>query len=96
MKMSITVEEAVTRMNKRQEKINRLQKEQQEDLQLLQSPSVIDYDHVSVRRAAEIVGLSVSHLYTMINAGVIRRYDKSGKTCVSLKEIEALNTIASY
>lgn len=95
MKVSVTAEGTIARMCKRQAEIDRLQEEQRADLQTLNNPDVVDYDHVTIKRAAEIVGLSVSHMYNLINAGKIRRYDKGGKTCVSLREIEALNTVSA-
>lgn len=96
MKVSVMAEDTIARMCKRQAEIDRLQAAQMADLQKLNSPDVVDYDHVSVKRAAEIAGLSTAHMYALINSGKISRYDKAGKTCVSLKEIEALNTVACY
>lgn len=93
MKVSVMAEDTIARMCKRQAEIDRLQAAQTADLQALNSPDVVDYDHVTIKRAAEIVGLSASHMYNLINAGKIRRYDKGGKTCVSLREIETLNTV---
>lgn len=87
----MTLEELSKRLSVRQKKIDELNMEQQQDLQALNNPDMLDADLVSIKKICQIYGVSWKHVYDMIDRGLLHRRDNGGVIHVSRKEYESID-----
>ena len=85
------VEEIIRELNEQKQIIRLAQKRQEELENALISANDKEWDMVSVSKAAEKSGLSVTTIYRFINSGRLKCTHKGSLKYVSSSELEALD-----
>lgn len=85
------VEEIIKELDEQTKLIESAQKRQKELMNQLISANDKDWDLVSVPKASQKSGLSISTIYRLINSGKIKCFHKMSVKYISCKELEELN-----